>query len=537
MWESLKRRLTDDTEFSQAIARIVVILVVASYYYWVLKTGILSADATHQWIHALAPVSILNALGIALHIFQYPGVRNIRRFLAIAFDFGGCTVLLSIDGHVMLPIFGALFWVTVGYGIRYGGRYLIFTSGISLLCITVVIFNNAYWQENIFQTAAFALTLIIGPGYAFFLISRLQQAHEAAQEANQRKSRFVAQVSHDVRQPIHAISLLTARLGDSSLTGEQAALVHSIDHSVTSAIQQLQTFLNITTIEAGLMKPTLAPVRLDGLLHEIATQFGEQAAASGNAIQCFDTSAVVLTDRIFVSTIVQNLMSNVIRHAPGCDVLLGCRRTGGKLALCMYDRGAGIPAEHLPRLTERYYRLPTQSSRAADGTGLGLAIVKQLADMLGLAVKIVSREGQGTAVWVEGFALTQPAEPQPIEPGMGAIAPLAGLGIALIEDDLAALEATRDLLQRWGCNVEAFTHPPKRLARYDIIVSDFEFADGSNLTDHCSRWPAATPLIVLSGHPSEMVARTVGKQAISILEKPLRASELRSALMTAKLRL
>jgi signal transduction histidine kinase len=353
----------------------------------------------------LSVAAIFVSIILAVHIFFLPGLNVVRRLFAMIFDFGCITVNLSIDGSILLPVFGALLWVTVGYGIRYGGRYLLLSSGISLLCISIIIANNSYWQDNISLSATLVLTLIIGPGYAFALIARLQQAHEDSQAANQRKSRFVAQVSHDVRQPIHAISLLTARLEDTNLSEQQASLVTSIDQSVNSARQQLQTFLNVTTIEAGLMKPKREPVHVGNLLQELSRQHIEHASNVSSAIQAFGTSAVVLTDRIFLYTILQNLISNALKHASGSDILLGCRRVKGKIAVCIYDRGPGIPTEFVPNVTERYFRLPSRQTQKPEGTGLGLAIVKQLAEMLGLSVRIVSREQKGTAIWIAGLEM------------------------------------------------------------------------------------------------------------------------------------
>jgi signal transduction histidine kinase len=535
--ETLRLRFATDNEFNQAVFRVPVVTAGSAYYFWVSGAGFLDPAYTQAGLQAVSVSSVLISICLFLSVYFWPGVKILRRLIALILDFGCCLLLLSFEGDAMLPLFAVLLWVTVGYGIRFGGRYLILTSCISLSCIAVIIFNNSYLHNNLFLSAALVLTLIIGPGYAFALISRLQRANEGAQEANNRKSRFVAQVSHDVRQPIHAISMLAARLGDTNLTGEQTGLVSSIDQSVNSAIKQLQTFLNITTIEAGLMKPRLEPVHLGKLFQELVQQHSDHAAAVRSAIHAFDTNAVVLTDRIYLSTILQNLISNAVKHAPGSDILLGCRRMGEKIAVCIYDRGKGISTEHLPKLTERYFRLPPNGSESHEGTGLGLSIVKQLANALGLSVRILSRVNSGTAIWIEGLEISHADEHQHTEYPQTAMRQLAGLGVALIEDDSMTLDATRDLLCRWGCNVQAFAHPSAGIAHHEIIVSDFEFADGSTLADHQALWKKAKPLIIVSGHPRELVEQAIGRKAIAILEKPLRAGELRSALMAAKLAL
>jgi signal transduction histidine kinase/CheY-like chemotaxis protein len=533
--ESLKQRLANDTEFGQAVIRLPVGAICAAYYHWTVATELTDPGSMRMWMVGATYLFFLFSIAILLHVIRYPGNYWSRRLLAMLLDFTVCGMILSVGGEANLPAFGALLWTTVGYGIRYGGSYLIVSTLVGQITIALVIATSSYWQEQVYQSAAFVLTLLIGPGYAFALISRLQRAHDDAQEESRRKSRFVAQVSHDVRQPIHAIGLLTARLGDSQLSADQAALVAKIDRSVLSAVQQLQTFLNITTIEAGLIQPKLEPVSLDRLLKDQAAQHLALALSLGASVHAVSTTATVLTDRVFLTTILQNLISNSIKYAPTSNILLGCRRDGGKLAICVYDSGPGIDAEDLPLVTGRYFRRPDKGARPAEGTGLGLSIVKQLADSLGLEVKIISRKHKGTAIWITGLEATGRQENALPERNANAFSQLHGLRISVVEDDPAALEATRDLLSRWGCEVACYTLPTSEAADSDIIVSDFDFGDGTTVIDFQQLWNESKPLIVVSGHAREQVSQALGDRIVTILEKPLRAGELRSALMAAKL--
>lgn len=530
-----RKRWAEDTEFGQATVRLMVSVPVGFYFFFAVAVGWIAQGPAVGWVMVLATIYYIGSLVAVWDVVRRPGAYRWRRIGVACLDFPACGIVIGAGGEAALPLFGALLWITVGYGIRYGGRYLVFSTIMALITITIVIAASPYWQSHPFQSAAFVITLIIGPGYAFALIARLQAAHLAAEQANQRKSRFVAQVSHDLRQPIHAISLITARLSDTELTESQAQLLTRIEQSTTGAIQQLQTFLNVTTIEAGLLQPQLAPVDLATLLSEQAEQYMALAQPSGNAVHAAATSLVVLTDSVFITTIIQNLLSNAIKYAPGCDVLIGCRRSGGRIAICVYDRGPGVADQDLPKLTQRYFRASAMHHEIAPSLGLGLSIVKQLADSLGLGVTIQTRRGKGTAIWITGLCEAprdaQGAALQMPVPGTQ----LRGLRVVVIEDDLAALAATCELIERWGCVVTGHARPPEQLLDCDVLVSDFEFCRGNTLADQPQLLQYGQPVIVVTGHNRHIVARHMADRCMAILEKPVRAAELRSTLLAAQL--
>jgi signal transduction histidine kinase len=531
--DKLRNRWTNDTEFAQAVVRIPAGSVCAVYFFGTFVLDIAETELLLWFAFQYAMFFVISC-GIIWHVYYLPGKFTARRAVSLGIDFSSVSLILSVGGEAALPFFGALLWITVGYGIRYGGRYLILSATLAQLSIGIAILSNPYLQSSFFLSSALVITLLIGPSYAFFLISKLQKALDEAHEANKRKSWLVAQISHDVRQPIHAISILTARLSDSDLTSEQASLVTKIDRSVHGAVRQLQTFLNITSIEAGLLKPRLEAVNLGRLLDEQIALHMDQATSHGTSICAAKTSLIIRTDRIFITTILQNLLSNAIKYAPGSDVLIGCRRMGGRIALCVYDRGPGVATEHLPRLTDRSFRLRPDAKEQADGTGLGLFIVKRLAQALDLDVRFVSREGRGTAVWITGLQHSETPESGPAVQPFRKFSQLGGLNVALFEDDPATLDATRDLLERWGCRVTPSLQPSAITTEHRVIVTDFEFGDGSTVADHQHLWPEHVPVVIVSGHPRESILGVMGGRMLAILEKPMQASELRSALMAAK---
>jgi signal transduction histidine kinase len=529
------RRRTD-TEFAQVIVRIAAIPPTLAYFIFGTAAGWFDSAVTNGIIVSFISYTLLS-VSIAIHVWLWPGVYHWRRLAAAIIDFSGLGTLLAIGGEAALPVFGGLLWISIGYGIRYGGRYLILSTALSQITIAIVVSLSSFWQAHSYQTATFVFALAIGPLYAFSLMGRLRASQQAAEEANASKSSFVAQVSHDLRQPIHAIGLIADQLNETALDDRQARLVAQIERSTHSAISQLQTFLNLTTIEAGLLQPRLEPVDLGRLLFEVSAQHVALAGESGTTIHVAKTDQTVLSDATFLNAILQNLLSNAMKHARNSDILIGTRRHGRRIAICVYDRGPGIPQEEVPQLTERYFRSSKTREQKVPGVGLGLSIVQQLADSLGLELMIKSRLGKGTAVWLTGLEpCAKSMETTPlIEPQYGQ--PLNGLRILFIEDDDIARDATAAVLARWGCLVVAIKAPPSTLPAFDILVSDFEYADGSRFIDHAILFTHGQPTILISAHQKDDVAQHVAGQALAILQKPTTASELRSALLSAKMRL
>src|SRR5690606_38687925 len=114
---------------------------------------------------------------------------------------------------------------TLGYGIRYGRTYLLIGAGLSLTSVVCLALFSVYWRDLPYILVTIALMVMMVPAYAYTLMSALRQAHDEALRADLAKSRFMAQASHDLRQPIHAISLFTSCLKGSRLSNDQTEMV------------------------------------------------------------------------------------------------------------------------------------------------------------------------------------------------------------------------------------------------------------------------------------------------------------------------
>ncbi len=423
-----------DTERAQAIVRVVVVFLGVGYMIFEALTGHVP-EADRRVIIALCAIITITPVFILAAVLRRPGVSHPRRMLGMAHDYTAILVALAFGGESLMPIYALLLWVTIGNGIRYGPRYHLAATILALLTITVVTMVNPHWRALPYVTLTLFLTTLLVPAYAYTLLTRLHQARDAAFEANLAKSRFLAQASHDLRQPIHAISLFTACLRDTGLDAEQRQMVSNIDRSLNSVSRLFRSLLDLSTLDSGRVSVKPEVIALDNLLGDLVRQNADMAQWAEVTLKRVPTRHHVLTDPGLLTTILQNIVSNACKYAEGAPVLIGCRRKGNSLSIQICDRGPGIAEEHLPRIFEEFYQVRAPGDRDIDGVGLGLPIVKRLAALMHLSVTIRSKTGKGTAITVGGLPLA-PAPPAGASPRRtGPLTAIDGFRILLVEDD------------------------------------------------------------------------------------------------------
>ncbi|MDP3906562.1 cell wall metabolism sensor histidine kinase WalK [Novosphingobium sp.] len=209
---------------------------------------------------------------------------------------------------------------------------------------------------------------------------------------------FVANASHELRTPLAAILGYVETLDDSKAGADEATrkrFLGIIRHEARRMQALIEDLMSLSRIEAVKHDAPTAPVDLVALARECVGEVGERGKVT---ITTNTEAAQVAGDRGQLAQVVRNLIDNAIKYGkPGGDVAVMIEVTpAGRVALSVHDEGDGIAPEHLPRLTERFYRADASRSRAAGGTGLGLAIVKHIVERHRGRFDIASRSGEGT---------------------------------------------------------------------------------------------------------------------------------------------
>lgn len=522
-----------NNELDQANLRIIVASCAILY---VAVLGFLPGRSPMTYLPVLLYYAafVVIAIGMRQAISRWPGHYPWRRVLGMVHDYTGTSFGLVVGGEAALPLYAVMVWINLGNGMRFGSRYLAVATALALVALLVVWRLTPYWQEQPFLLLMLLTTSTLIPFYAHLLLRRTRKATEQAEAATREKSRFLAQASHDLRQPIHSIGLFTACLREARLGDEERRLVDSIDRSLLNVSQLFRSILDLYTLDNGRVQPAFETFAVDGFLRELLRQNSEAARWAGVEMRLAPSRHWTRADPGMLTTMVQNVLSNSFKYAAGRPLLIGVRRRGEGLAIVVSDQGRGIATEHQDKVFEEFYRVRQMRDKDVEGVGLGLAIVKRLGGLMGLEVGLRSRPGHGTSVSIEGLprAAAQVApQRQEAVPQVGL---LSGLRVCLVEDDQNVLQATSALLRRWGCEVQAESSPQGLASDCEVIVADYDLGPQATGIDCIDQLRAqrgqVVPALIMTGHDIDRLQAALHERDIAVLAKPVRPAELRAAL-------
>lgn len=237
----------------------------------------------------------------------------------------------------------------------------------------------------------------------------------ARHAVEQARVDFVANASHELRTPLAAILGFVETLADDKAGGDAFVRARFLDVMMKEArrMQRLiDDLISLSRIEAEKYVIPDERVSIPALVREVAAELRDQQGDKPtHVILDFDADVADVTgERTQLSQVVHNLLGNAIKYGrPDSDIRITVKSDGALVRLSVADQGDGIAPEHIPRLTERFYRVDAGRSRSMGGTGLGLAIVKHIVERHRARLEINSIVGTGTIVSVVFAAAAEPA--------------------------------------------------------------------------------------------------------------------------------
>jgi two-component system, sensor histidine kinase len=230
---------------------------------------------------------------------------------------------------------------------------------------------------------------------------RLRAAKQEAERISAAKSSLFAAASHDLRQPIQAMSLFVTLLANRVADPAARALVEKLQQSMTEYTTMLDALLDLSKLETGTLDPVIMPIRLQDLLRRLDDEFAPLAAEKGLRLTVVPTSLSVRSDPMLLDRMLRNLIANAIRYTAKGRILIGCRRRGKCACIDVQDTGIGIPADKLGHIFREFYQIGHDASGTREGAGLGLAIVHRISVSLHHEVSVSSSLGHGSRFSVE----------------------------------------------------------------------------------------------------------------------------------------
>ena len=362
----------------------------------------------------------------------------------------------------------------------------------------------------------------------------LSAAKAEAERANLGKTRFLAAAGHDLLQPLQAahlfLSALSERVNDPAIP--------QIDASLKSVEHLLGELLEVSKLDSGVTRPTVADFRVADVLRPLGAEFAVLAAQNDIGFRLVESSASVRSDPAMLRRILQNFLANAVRYTTTGRVLIGCRRRGAELEIEVWDSGPGIPDDKFREVFLEFHRLGAQGDRGSEGLGLGLAIVERLAGLLGHALGVRSRLGRGSCFSVRVPLAAASAPEQAPAPRRGA-RDFGGALVLVVENDPAIAEAMRDLLGGWGCDVVAAPTAEQALAalagrRPAVVLSDYHLDHGRTGTEALERLAEVLgpgiPSAIITADRDPGIRAAVLAAGCHALNKPIRPGALRALL-------
>lgn len=362
----------------------------------------------------------------------------------------------------------------------------------------------------------------------------LRAATAEAERANDAKSRFLAAASHDLRQPLAAISLYAGAL-KSHLPEAAQPTLSSMKACIASLSELLNDLLDLSKLDAGVVVPKPGDFALGDVLTQLASVHRPEASLKGLRLRCAPTRWTVRTDPVLFGRLLGNFIANAIRYTERGGVLVGCRRREGKTWVEVWDTGVGIPPGKTAEIFEEFHQLGDGARNR--GSGLGLAIVTRTAALLGLAIRVRSRPGRGSLFAIE-VPLGQRGRVLPArEAHAGSYRPLR---IALVEDNLDLRQALALSLQEAGHTVVAAASGAELQAKLrggfvpDILLSDYRLARGETgfevIAAARTAVDADLPALLITGETDPGLVRGMADRSIVVLHKPVDLETLQAYL-------
>jgi two-component system, sensor histidine kinase len=369
----------------------------------------------------------------------------------------------------------------------------------------------------------------------------LSQAKLQAEAASSLKSSVLISVTHDLLQPLNAARLTLSALEEMIASPKGLVLTDQIDRSLATLEDLLRTLLDISKLDAGVLKPEFRPVAISTLFEVLRQEFTPVAAKRHLVLRIRPCAETVLSDPMMLRRILQNLLANALRYTQRGSVLMGCRLKGADVSIEVHDTGPGIPEAQREGIFMEFQRGETSVGDNA-GIGLGLSIVRRFATELSHEIHLKSHLGRGSM-----FSVTVPRSTAPEEaasgraPALPALGDMNGAKILLIENDLASAEGLANLLEKWGCDVaiaKSAAEARDSIRALDevpnVIVADLHLDNGETGIEAVEEIRNAiktnVPAIIVTADYSPKAASDAASFGHELLKKPIKPAEMRSLL-------
>lgn len=362
---------------------------------------------------------------------------------------------------------------------------------------------------------------------AQILNSDLQAALLRANEANEAKSKFFTAASHDLRQPLQSIGFLSHSIERSySNPAEVKKLSVSINRCVSFLSNEIDTLLDISSLDTGQVTVRPQPIELTEVLQHVTDIYQPQAQAGGIKLSMVvNDRPIINADKVLLTRLLRNLVDNACKYTHHGDVTLTLSVVDGFAEIVVEDTGIGISVEHQARIFDEFHQVGNPQRDRRKGLGLGLSVVNRLLVLLNGSLSVESTIGVGSKFSV-CFPLDRSRESL-VPPCARSLRQFSHKAL-LIEDDEDVREATQLLLESWGFAVStaldwASVEASLLQSLPDIVISDLRLPceSGLQIATRIRQHHHQMPVLLISGDHSSPLAVEAMSMGYVVLSKPV----------------
>lgn len=487
-------------------------------------------------------------VGSAGYFLYVPGNPMMQVVLAIYLMGSAALVALRVTGDFVRTVL-AVCLAVLPTSLRFlaeglQGDLLLLLLGAGGLLMTVSMVQMSRIQERMLLDQ-------------YELRERAERAATAVAGVGLAKSRFFAAVSHDLRQPVHAIGLYLDPLIElGQRTGDQRAqhAAEGIRQSWRALDDLLSQVLDLARMDSGVVEADLQATELAPLVRALVMQHSAAAERAGvRIVALVAPGRFALADELMLKRVLSNLLDNAIKFSPpGAPVALTLRSWQGAWRLQVRDAGIGIAPDAQQKIFEEFVQLDNDARDRRRGLGLGLAISRRFTALMGGSLSVRSAPGRGCCMTLmlpkalprhqqDQAALASPADGQaqaqagpPWQSSPADPPDLAAQQVLLLEDDPLVGQAMRQLLQSWGQQVRLVHTAAEALQAGDfgqLAICDVRLpGDASGLEVALQLRERGKKVLLLSGETDPALREAAQAHRLALLTKPVSSTQMLVAL-------
>jgi signal transduction histidine kinase/CheY-like chemotaxis protein len=374
------------------------------------------------------------------------------------------------------------------------------------------------------------------------LIEQLQLQKEQAEKSDKAKSKFLAAASHDLRQPLYALSLFTSVLDETIQDPKGKNVVAQINASVHSLTNLFDKLLDISQLDAGVIRVNKQDFSLSKTFDRLMQAFNPLATQKSLTIEWPQDYLGAHSEPELLEQILRNYLSNAIKYTPQGVIKVTCDNYDGLITITVADTGIGISEQALDTVYEEFYQVDNIEREREKGLGLGLSIVQRTANLLGHDIAVSSTLGKGSAFSIS----VEQAKTVIVESQSTTDLPTleqynSSALVLVIDNEQDIREGLDNVLQLWGYQVitaasldEAQQQLTSKNKQPDIIISDYRLKEGKTgvhaIKALHTTFNKPIPALIITGDIATGPLLDMDKSDFQVLFKPVAPMKLRAFL-------